>query len=102
LTQCLLETGNTGKRILMTVSPVPLTATFSGMDVVIANAYGKSVLRAVAQAIRDEFDRVDYFPSYEMVTASSDMSVWEHDLMHVTDAFVRRIVKTFVTAYVET
>ncbi len=101
LTRCLLETGNTAKRILMTVSPVPLTATFSGMDVVIANAYGKGVLRAVAQSIRDEFDRVDYFPSYEMVMMSSDPSVWEHDLMHVTDPFVRRVVETFVKTYVE-
>ncbi|HKX07093.1 MAG TPA: GSCFA domain-containing protein [Stellaceae bacterium] len=101
LTRCLLQTGNPAKRILLTVSPVPLTATFSGMDVVIANGYGKSVLRAVAQSIRDEFDQVDYFPSYEMVTMSSDRSVWEHDLMHVTDPFVRRIVETFVRAYVE-
>ncbi|HLJ19575.1 MAG TPA: GSCFA domain-containing protein [Stellaceae bacterium] len=101
LTKCLLETGNTGKRILMTVSPVPLTATFSGADVVIANAYGKALLRTVAQSIRDEFDRVDYFPSYEMVMASSDKDIWEHDLMHVTDAFVRRIVETFVKTYVE-
>jgi len=102
LTRCLLETGNTAKRILMTVSPVPLTATFSGMDVVVANAYGKSVLRAVAQSIRDEFDQVDYFPSYEMVMMSSDRSVWEHDLMHITDLFVRRIVETFVRTYAGT
>ncbi|HXP74970.1 MAG TPA: GSCFA domain-containing protein [Stellaceae bacterium] len=101
LTRCLLETGNTAKRILMTVSPVPLTGTFSGMDVVIANSYGKSVLRAVAQLIRDEFDQVDYFPSYEMVMMSNEKSVWEHDLMHVTDQFVRRIVGTFVKNYVE-
>jgi GSCFA family len=101
LTRSLLETGNLAKRILMTVSPVPLTATFSGMDVVIANSYGKSVLRAVAQHLRDEFDQVDYFPSYEMVMMSKETTTWEHDLMHVTDQFVRRIVGTFVRHYIE-
>lgn len=55
----------------------------------------------MAQSIRDEFDQVDYFPSYEMVTMSGDRSVWEDDLMHVTDPFVRHIVETFVRAYVE-
>jgi hypothetical protein len=102
LTKSLLETGNTEKRILMTVSPVPLTATFSGMDVVVANAYGKAVLRAVAQSIRDEFDRVDYFPSYEMVMMSRDRSTWEDDLVHINGDFVRRIVEIFVKNYVET
>ena len=101
LTRRLLETGNPAKRILLTLSPVPLAATFSGMDVVIANSYGKSVLRAVAQLIRDEFDQVDYFPSYEMVMLSKEAATWEHDLMHVTDPFVRRIVDTFVRNYIE-
>jgi hypothetical protein len=59
------------------------------------------VLRAVAQHIRDEFDQVDYFPSYEMVMMSKETSTWEHDLMHVTDQFVRRIVGTFVRHYIE-
>jgi hypothetical protein len=101
LTRQLLQAGNTAKQILLTVSPVPLTATFSGMDVVVANSYGKSVLREVAQLIRDEFDQVDYFPSYEMVVLSKEAATWEHDLMHVTDPFVRRIVDTFVRNYIE-
>jgi GSCFA family len=98
----VLETGNRAKQILLTVSPVPLTATFSGMDVVMANAYGKSGLRAVAQLIYDEFEEVDYFPSYEMVALSKEGGTWENDLMHVTDAFVRRIVDAFIVNYVET
>jgi hypothetical protein len=68
---------------------------------VVANSYGKSVLREVAQLIRDEFDQVDYFPSYEMVVLSKEAATWEHDLMHVTDPFVRRIVDTFVRNYIE-
>lgn len=34
--------------MVLTVSPVPLTATFTDKDVVTANMYSKSVLRTVA------------------------------------------------------
>ena len=45
----LTRYGHPDVRIVITVSPVPLLATLSKMDVVVANTYGKSLLRAVAQ-----------------------------------------------------
>jgi hypothetical protein len=56
-------------RFLLTVSPVPLTATASGDHVLAATLYSKSVLRAVAGQMYKEFDNVDYFPSYEIVAS---------------------------------
>jgi hypothetical protein len=53
---------------LLTVSPVPLTATASGHHVLTATSYSKSVLRAIAGQMTAEFKFIDYFPSYEIIT----------------------------------
>lgn len=65
----LIKRANDRVRFLLTVSPVPLTATASGHHVLTATTYSKSVLRAVAGQLADERDDVDYFPSYEIITA---------------------------------
>jgi GSCFA family len=88
-------------RIVITVSPVPLMATFSKMDVVVANTYGKSLLRAVAQEWAAGHVNVDYFPSYEIVQNSNRAAVWERDLRHVTGAGVQHIMELFLRNYLE-
>lgn len=60
---------NPGLRILLTVSPVPLTATASTGHVLVATTYSKSTLRAVAGDLADCDPLIDYFPSYEIITA---------------------------------
>jgi len=60
---------NTRMRVLLTVSPVPLTATADNQHVVTATTYSKSVLRAVAGDVVQSHDFVDYFPSYEYFTS---------------------------------
>ncbi|GGR89157.1 hypothetical protein GCM10010252_30060 [Streptomyces aureoverticillatus] len=64
----LARSANPGLRVLLTVSPVPLTATATGDHVLTATTYSKSVLRAVAGQLAQESDHVDYFPAYEIVT----------------------------------
>jgi len=54
-------------KMILTVSPVPLTATASGNHVLTSTSYSKSVLRAIAGHWAEK-DFVDYFPSYEIVT----------------------------------
>lgn len=61
---------NPQMQFLLTVSPVPLTATAGGEHVLVATTYSKSVLRAAAGQLSHEFESVDYFPSYEIVTSS--------------------------------
>ena len=60
---------NPRARILLTVSPVPLTATASGKHVLPATVYSKSTLRAVAGDMADKYDDVSYFPSYEIIAS---------------------------------
>jgi tetratricopeptide (TPR) repeat protein len=58
---------NDNLKIILTVSPVPLMATASSDNVVVASSYSKSVLRSVAGFLTERYDFVDYFPSYEIV-----------------------------------
>lgn len=67
----LLQRFNPRLRILLTVSPVPLTATASGQHVLVATMQSKSVLRAVAGQAAADHPHVDYFPSYEIISAPS-------------------------------
>jgi hypothetical protein len=60
---------NPKMKFLLTVSPVPLTATATDQHVLPATIYSKSVLRAVAGALSQKHDFVDYFPSYELIAS---------------------------------
>jgi hypothetical protein len=71
------------------------------MDVVVANTYGKSLLRTVAQEWAAAHENVDYFPSYEIVQNSNRAAVWEADLRHVTGAAVQHIMDLFLRSYLE-
>ncbi|MEM0905863.1 MAG: GSCFA domain-containing protein [Pseudomonadota bacterium] len=55
-------------KILLTVSPVPLTATNSGGHVLAATKYSKSVLRATARQIMQEYKEIDDFPPCKLMT----------------------------------
>jgi GSCFA family protein len=93
--------GHPDLQIVITVSPVPLMATLSPMDVVVANTYGKSLLRAVAQEWAAAHANVDYFPSYEIVQNSERAAVWECDLRHVRSHGVQHITDLFLKKYLD-
>lgn len=65
----MMRAANPKLAFLLTVSPVPLTATASGAHVLTATTYSKSVLRGVAGEVAGKLPYVDYFPSYEIITA---------------------------------
>ncbi|HEY5413089.1 MAG TPA: GSCFA domain-containing protein [Caulobacteraceae bacterium] len=92
---------NPEARVLLTTSPVPLTSTFTGQDVRIANTHSKSILRAVCGSIPLERALVDYFPSYESVTLSFPRGVWKDDRLHVTHGFIAKIVTRMLDRYLE-
>src|SRR6478672_2194409 len=85
--------GHPDFHILVTVSPVPLMNTFSTMDIVVANTWAKSLLRAVAQEWAGAHANVDYFPSYEIVQNSERAAAWESDLRHVKGAGAQHIME---------
>jgi tetratricopeptide (TPR) repeat protein len=85
--------------VILTLSPVPLSATFTGGDVAVANQYSKSVLRAAVEAVVRRHDRVDYFPSYESVILSDRARAWEDDLTHVRWELIDHNVSRMIAAY---
>ncbi len=95
----LTAKGHPDLRILITVSPVPLQATFRPEDVMTANSYSKAVQRAAVEAFVLGHDNVDYFPSYETVTLTDRRLAFAPDNRHVQPAVVARIVDRFVAAY---
>lgn len=82
--------------VLLTVSPVPLTATKSDNHVLAATMYSKSVLRSVAGDMADEFDYVDYFPSYELINSPAYRgSFFESNQRNVSQFGVNFVMDTF-------
>ncbi|MEU3187611.1 GSCFA domain-containing protein [Streptomyces sp. NPDC006923] len=95
----LARTANPGLRVLLTVSPVPLTATATGGHALTATTYSKSVLRAVAGQLAQEHDHVDYFPSYELITGFPFKGVFfEPNLRTVTPEGVAFVMRQFFGA----
>ncbi|WP_332813508.1 GSCFA domain-containing protein [Ramlibacter sp.] len=86
-------------KILLTVSPVPLSGTYTQMDVVCANSYSKATLLSAARAVALKFDNVDYFPSYELVTMSKPELAWKKDGAHVKDSIVAQVIGSFLELY---
>lgn len=87
-------------KMLITVSPVPLLATFRDMDVLVANAYSKAVQRAALEQFVTQVPQVDYFPSYEFVTLSNPTIAWSrNDYRHVNPDLVARIMSSVIATY---
>lgn len=100
--QLIKRHGMPGIKVVLTVSPVPLSATYRDVDVMVANTYSKAVLRVVAEQAAAEFDFVDYFPSYESITLSEREHVWLEDNLHVAPRAVEVNVGRMVAAYTNT
>jgi hypothetical protein len=97
--ESLRSVAGDGLKIIVTVSPVPLANTFTGGDVVVANASSKARLRIAAEEFASFFSDVDYFPSYEIVTHSEQSLAFAVDKRHVRSQMVTHIMNTFMHHY---
>jgi len=88
--------GGKSFKCLLTVSPVPLTATASGKHVLLSTIYSKSTLRSVAGQLSTPQAHIDYFPSYEIVTnPRMHSSAFSDNLRSVRDETVETVMKHF-------
>jgi hypothetical protein len=86
---------------LKTVSPVPLIATFENRHALVSTTYSKSVLRVAAEAALQEFEWVDYFPSYEIITGNFNSGhYYETDLREINSTGVSHAMRCFLRHYV--
>ena len=89
-----------GLKILLTVSPVPLTATASGVHILRATTYSKAVLRAVVEEVAAGDPDIDYFPSYEIITGAPFRSAfYAENLRSVTQEGVSSVMSVFFSAH---
>lgn len=86
-------------QFLLTVSPVPLTATNSGNHVLLASMESKSILRAVAGKLQRQLKFVDYFPSFEIISSTPYRGVFfESNLRAVNKSGVEHVMNMFFSA----
>lgn len=87
---------NKPPKIILTVSPVPLTATASGQHILQANMYSKAILRAVAGYLTKHFSYIDYFPSFEIITNPAARGIYyANNLRSITNEGVEIVMKAF-------
>ncbi|MBB3287072.1 MULTISPECIES: GSCFA domain-containing protein [unclassified Rhizobium] len=95
-----LKRKNPQIQVLLTVSPVPLIATYEKRNVLVSTTYSKSVLRVAAEQIVSDFSWVDYFPSYEIITGSYAGGLYyEDDYREVNSLGVAHAMRCFVENY---
>ncbi|MDU8912169.1 GSCFA domain-containing protein [Aestuariicoccus sp. MJ-SS9] len=97
----LLEKVNPGLKLILTVSPVPLTATAApDCHALVANTYTKSTLRAVAGEAARRWPQVDYFPSYEMIATPPMRGMfYTPNLRNIAPEGVEFVMKAFFDCY---
>jgi hypothetical protein len=95
-----LRSINPNCRVLLTVSPVALVATYEDAHVLASTIYSKSALRVVAESATRAFPLVGYFPSYEMITGPHARSAFfEDDLREVRPEGVAYVMSIFARHY---
>jgi hypothetical protein len=88
-------------KVILTVSPVPLIATYVNRHVLVSTVYSKSVLRVAAEMACRDRDWVEYFPSFEIITGNYNLGAYyENDLREVNDLGVGHAMRCFLTNYV--
>lgn len=91
---------NTSAEILITVSPVPLGATFRDQDIIVANCESKSRLRAALADFLIAHPDVYTFHSYELVAQWQGRGTFfEDDGRHVNPQGVAFIMNEFLRMY---
>jgi hypothetical protein len=89
-----------GLRCILTVSPVPLAATYTASHVLPASSYSKAVLRVAAEEAAAQLPFVAYFPSYEIITGPQARGrFFAEDLRSVTTAGVEAVMAVFDRHY---
>ncbi|CAP56349.1 GSCFA domain-containing protein [Gluconacetobacter diazotrophicus] len=94
---------NPVSRFILTVSPVPLIATYCNRHVLVSNTYSKACLRVAAEELSMSIPDVAYFPSYEIIAGlttapgyylSGLRSISPFGIEHVMRAFFLGIAST--------
>tara|TARA_A100001391_G_scaffold1033_8_gene1521 strand:- start:6400 stop:7467 length:1068 start_codon:yes stop_codon:yes gene_type:complete len=91
---------NPQAKVLLTVSPVPLIATYEDRSVLSSTTVSKAVLRVAADMAIKDYGWVDYFPAFEIITGSSSGGMYFEDDHRAVNALgVAHAVRCFMNNY---
>lgn len=98
----LIRRQNRRVRFVVTVSPVPLMATALDRHVLVSSMHSKAELLVAAHRAAEADPAVDYFPSYEIVTAPHTRGrYFGADCRQVTEAGVEHVMSVFLRHYAQ-
>jgi hypothetical protein len=87
---------NPGVRIVLSVSPVGIIATYEDRHVVVSNTAVKAILRAAADEVVRARPNVAYFPSYDLVNVSPNAGrFYRQDTRRINPQGIDRTMKMF-------
>ena len=93
---------NPDVRLLLTVSPVPLNATFENRHVFVATTLSKAILRVAADTAAKSLPMCTYFPSYEIITCPQVRGrYFGPDCRAVLPEGVAHVMRTFFSHFAE-
>jgi hypothetical protein len=95
----LLKRINSQIKLIITVSPVPMVATFTNNHVVVANAQSKSKLIIAANELVCDKADIDYFPAFEMVIGPYVKNAFENDNRTVKHEHIEKVMDKFKERY---
>ncbi|WP_424363914.1 GSCFA domain-containing protein [Methylocystis parvus] len=83
-------------RIVLSVSPVGIIATYEDRHVVVSNTAVKSILRAAADEVTRARPNIAYFPSYDLVNVSPNAGrFYRDDTRRINPHGIDRTMKMF-------
>jgi len=93
---------NPNARIVLSVSPVGIIATYEDRHVVESNSAIKSILRAAADEVSRVRPNIAYFPSYDLVTVAPNATrFYGDDTRRLNSHGVDRVMKMFFDHFTE-
>ena len=91
---------NPNAKIIFTVSPVPMIATYEDQHIITSSTYSKSVLRVAAEEVSRDNPNIAYFPSYEVITSNFNRGkYYSDDLRSVTEEGIDHVMRLLVQHY---
>lgn len=91
-----------GVKIILTVSPVPLNATYEDQHVLVSTVLSKAVLRVAADKLVRKLTNCFYFPSYDIITSPHVRGKYfDVDCREVLPAGVNHVMQLFLRHFTE-
>jgi GSCFA family len=86
--------------VILTVSPVPLVATYTTEHVLVATTHSKAILRAVCSAAEATWTNVYYFPAYEIISGHyNGGAYYDANKRTVSAVGVEHVMRVFQATY---